>query len=99
MLGSGEHDLRQLPLTERKARLRDAFGNTPTLIYVTGIVAAGAWVFEQVKAHDFEGMVAKRLDSTYQRGRSNAWQKINTLNIAALRRSNGVESKRWQTEA
>jgi bifunctional non-homologous end joining protein LigD len=29
-----------------------------------------------VKLHDFEGMVAKRLDSTYQRGRSRDWIKV-----------------------
>ena len=52
------------------------FENTSELVYVTGIVAVGAWVFEQVEAHDFEGMVAKRLDSTYQRGRSNDWRKV-----------------------
>jgi bifunctional non-homologous end joining protein LigD len=76
MLAEGERDLRQLPLIQRKEVLRDAFENTAVLVYVTGIVAAGAWVFEQVEAHDFEGMVAKRLNSTYQRGRSNDWQKV-----------------------
>jgi bifunctional non-homologous end joining protein LigD len=76
MLAAGERDLRQLPLAQRKELLRDSFGNTSVLVYVTGIVAAGAWVFEQVQALDFEGMVAKRLDSIYQRGRSNDWQKV-----------------------
>ena len=76
MLASGERDLRHLPLTLRKEVLRNTFDNTDVLVYVTGIVAAGTWVFEQVEAHDFEGMIAKRLDSTYQRGRSHDWQKI-----------------------
>jgi bifunctional non-homologous end joining protein LigD len=76
MLAAGEKDLRPLPLVERKDILRDSFANTAKLIYTTGIVTAGAWVFEQVKLHDFEGMVAKRLDSTYQRGRSRDWIKI-----------------------
>ncbi|BAO90660.1 DNA ligase [Caballeronia cordobensis] len=76
MLAAGTRDLRALPLFARKETLRDSFENTSVLVYVTGIVAAGAWVFEQVEAHDFEGMVAKRLDAPYQRGRSNDWRKI-----------------------
>lgn len=76
MLAANENDIRHLPLVERKEALRESFDNTAVLVYVTGIVAAGAWVFDQVKKLDFEGMVAKRLDSTYQRGRSHDWQKV-----------------------
>ncbi|SAL05476.1 ATP dependent DNA ligase [Caballeronia arationis] len=76
MLADGERDIRHLPLVERKQILRDSFENTQQLIYVVGIVGAGTWVFDQVKDHDMEGMVAKRLDSTYQRGRSRDWIKI-----------------------
>lgn len=76
MLASGETDNRALPLVERKQILRDSFENTTQLVYVVGIASAGAWVFEQVKLHDFEGMAAKRLESTYQRGRSRDWIKI-----------------------
>ncbi|WP_250477648.1 DNA ligase [Caballeronia sp. INML1] len=76
MLAAGARDLRALPLFARKEALRDSFENAHTLAYVTGVVGAGAWVFEQVEAHDFEGMVAKRLDAPYQRGRSNDWLKI-----------------------
>ena len=56
--------------------LRDTFHDTAALIYVTGIVAAGTWVFDQAVRHDFEGMIGKRLDSPYQRGRSNYWHKV-----------------------
>src|SRR5260370_812659 len=76
MLTIGNRDLRGLPLLERKGFLRDSFDNTETLIFTNGIVGAGKWVFEQVEALGFEGMVAKRLDSFYQGGRSNDWQKI-----------------------
>ncbi|BCF95382.1 DNA ligase [Paraburkholderia largidicola] len=69
-------DLRGLPLVTRKDHLRDCFDNTPTLIYVNGIVGAGEWVFEQVVKERFEGMVAKRLQSPYQRGRTPDWRKI-----------------------
>jgi bifunctional non-homologous end joining protein LigD len=76
MLATGNRDLRSLPLSERKAHLRDSFENTGALVFVNGIVEAGEWVFEQVVAYDMEGMLAKRLDSTYQRGRSHDWQKV-----------------------
>lgn len=76
MLLSGKRDLRQLGLTERKARLRDAFDNTERLVYLTDVESIGELVFEQVKIHDFEGMVAKRKTSTYTRGRSLNWIKI-----------------------
>lgn len=76
VLAMGHRDLRGLPLVERKAYLRDIFEDTGTLVFVNGIVEAGEWVFEQVAAHDFEGMLAKRLDSLYQRGRTHDWQKV-----------------------
>ncbi|MDP9155268.1 MAG: DNA ligase [Pseudomonadota bacterium] len=76
MLTIGNRDLRGLPLIKRKAFLRDSFDDTGTLVCTNGIVGAGEWVFEQVELHGFEGMVAKRLDSLYQRGRTHEWQKI-----------------------
>lgn len=76
MLAVGIRDLRGLPLSDRKLILRDSFENTDQLVFVNGIVEQGDWVFEQACIHDFEGMVAKRLDSLYQRGRTYDWQKI-----------------------
>jgi bifunctional non-homologous end joining protein LigD len=73
---AGKRDLRALPLMKRKEILRGSFENTSGLVFVTGIVSAGEWVFDQVKAHDFEGMLAKRMDAPYQRGRSRDWIKI-----------------------
>ncbi|MFP3637576.1 DNA ligase [Paraburkholderia sp. SIMBA_054] len=73
---SGKRDLRGLPLTERKAHLRDAFDDTPMLVYVTDVEGVGELVFDQVKIYDFEGMVAKRKASKYTRGRSLNWIKI-----------------------
>jgi bifunctional non-homologous end joining protein LigD len=69
-------DLRSLPLTERKARLRKSFDNTRTIIYASGVEEEGLLVFNEVENLGLEGMVAKRLDSTYQRGRSRDWLKI-----------------------
>ncbi|WP_368582464.1 DNA ligase [Paraburkholderia sp. BR14320] len=76
MLADGQADIRQRPLSERRERLRDSFENTASLVCVNGIVGAGEWVFEQVADLDLEGMVAKRLDAPYQRGRTKDWLKI-----------------------
>jgi bifunctional non-homologous end joining protein LigD len=75
-LSIGGEDLRALALLARKERLRDSFDDTRTLIYASGIQGAGEFVFGQAQSLDLEGMVAKRLDSTYQRGRSRDWLKI-----------------------
>jgi bifunctional non-homologous end joining protein LigD len=76
ILTLGTRDLRGLPLLKRKAFLRDSFEDTGSLVFTNGIVGAGEWVWEQVELHGFEGMVAKRLDSLYQRGRTTEWQKV-----------------------
>jgi bifunctional non-homologous end joining protein LigD len=69
-------DVRRRPLTERKLLLRDTFEDTETLVYVAGAVGAGNEVFALARQYGFEGMVAKRLASTYQRGRSRDWLKV-----------------------
>jgi bifunctional non-homologous end joining protein LigD len=79
ILGFRDDDLRQLPLDERKEILRDTFDDNSVLIYAGGIIGAGEWVFEQAKKLDLEGMMAKRLDSTYQAGRSRDWQKVKNM--------------------
>ncbi|MGN7169624.1 ATP-dependent DNA ligase [Paenibacillus cellulositrophicus] len=69
-------DLRELPLTERKAILSSltlpgtSFGVVP---YIEG---AGEELFEQVRAWGMEGMVGKRKNSQYVSRRSDAWQKV-----------------------
>lgn len=76
IMANNGRDLRGLPLVTRKEHLRGCFHDTKTVIFVNGIVGAGHWVFEQVEQLDLEGMVAKRLQSTYQSGRSPDWRKI-----------------------
>jgi hypothetical protein len=63
-------------LVKRKAFLRDSFEDTSSPVLTNGIIGAGEWVWEQVELHGFEGMIAKRLDSFYERGRTSQWQKI-----------------------
>jgi bifunctional non-homologous end joining protein LigD len=75
-LSVGGADLRELRLTERKVHLRKSFDNTRTLIYASRIEDEGKLVFDQVEELGLEGMMAKRMDSTYQRGRSRDWLKV-----------------------
>ena len=71
------HDLRQLPLLERKNRLRKLVPRqTPRLQYVDYIETQGEAMFHQAVALGMEGIVAKRADSPYKGGRSRDWLKM-----------------------
>jgi bifunctional non-homologous end joining protein LigD len=77
LLALDGRDVRGLPLLERKAHPRDVFDDSETLVFVNGILEQGCAVFERiVVALGLEGMVGKRLDSTYHRGRSRNWLKV-----------------------
>jgi bifunctional non-homologous end joining protein LigD len=76
LLALDGQDVRGLPLLERKRLLRHVFDDSETLVFVNGILEQGCAVFEQIVALDLEGMVGKRLDSTYHRGRSRDWLKV-----------------------
>jgi len=79
VLRDGEHDVRPLPLTARRARLERIFGNTgtPRLRLSDFRPGDGRELYHDVLAHGWEGLVAKLLDSPYQSGRrSSAWRKI-----------------------
>lgn len=79
LLYLNRHDLRELPLVERKALLRelisgvDASGN---LLYSEHIVGNAAAVFDHACTHGQEGIVAKRLDAPYSGRRDRNWLKI-----------------------
>ena len=69
----------QLPLRERRRELEQvvaAAGNA-RLVLSEGVVGAGLSLFAAVRERGLEGIVGKRLDSTYRPGeRSPAWQKM-----------------------
>jgi bifunctional non-homologous end joining protein LigD len=79
LFADGE-DLRQLPLRERKARLKallDAAGErlAPRVRFVEHFAADGAAVLESACRMSLEGIVSKRLDAPYRSGRGGAWLK------------------------
>ncbi|WP_236627827.1 non-homologous end-joining DNA ligase, partial [Caulobacter sp. B11] len=75
-LYSGQEDLRPLPLSERKARLRAHLAGAPANIrYVEHFITAGDAVLLSACRMDLEGVISKRLDAPYQSGRGETWGK------------------------
>ncbi len=76
LMFAGGEDLRPLPLSERKARLKALVEGAPPIIrYVDHFAAAGDAVLQSACRMDLEGIVSKRLDASYQSGRSSSWAK------------------------
>jgi bifunctional non-homologous end joining protein LigD len=71
------HDLRALPLLERKALLRDLIpGADRKLLYSDHVVGNAAEAFEHACMHGMEGIVAKRASAPYTGKRDGNWLKI-----------------------
>ena len=76
LLFDGREDLRPLPLSERKDRLRARLDDAPAnLRYVDHFVTAGDAVLLSACRMHLEGIVSKRLDAPYQSGRVESWVK------------------------
>jgi bifunctional non-homologous end joining protein LigD len=72
------HDLRRYPLTMRKAMLKDVLKDSTRIRCVTHIGENGVRLFQAACELRVEGIVAKRADSPYGRGRTSDWVKIRT---------------------
>ncbi len=73
-------DLTGLRLTERREHLREVVTATGPVSLTYSSDAAGIAFFEAVQRLGLEGMIAKRLDSTYQQGvRTKDWRKVKAL--------------------
>ncbi|WP_310431349.1 RNA ligase family protein [Streptomyces sp. 3330] len=83
VLHLGGQSLLPLSYTRRRARLEalelaGPFWSTPR-----ALVGHGREALEATRAHGLEGLVCKRLDSTYEPGvRSRAWIKIRNMRVA-----------------
>ncbi|HYN16977.1 MAG TPA: DNA polymerase ligase N-terminal domain-containing protein, partial [Actinomycetes bacterium] len=72
--------LLDLPLVERRARLVEVLVETKDIRLSQVVGGAGTDFFEQVRALQLEGIVAKRAASPYRPGiRSHDWRKIKAL--------------------
>ena len=66
-----------LPLEERKKRLVEILEEGEELMYVRHYEERGKWLFERLRELGWEGIMGKRLGSSYQIGkRSRDWLKI-----------------------
>jgi bifunctional non-homologous end joining protein LigD len=74
------HDLRDLPLRERKELLRKLIpAGDPVLLYSDDVREKGKAFFAAAKKQGVEGIMAKDASSPYREGsRSEAWLKIKT---------------------
>jgi bifunctional non-homologous end joining protein LigD len=73
------HDLRKVPLLERKRVLKDLFERTGLAapILYSDHMEDGAAMFVGAQRLRWEGIVSKRADAPYRSGdRSDSWQKI-----------------------
>lgn len=81
ILAEGDTDLRNAPLSERKALLAKLMKAAKAPIRLSPFVEGnGPHVFEAFRAKGLEGVVSKRSDSTYRLGRSNVWLKSKCVN-------------------
>jgi bifunctional non-homologous end joining protein LigD len=70
------HDVTRLPLTARKQLLRAALTWEDPLRFTTHRRTQGAAAFEDACRRGWEGIIAKRAESPYQRTRSRDWLKV-----------------------
>jgi bifunctional non-homologous end joining protein LigD len=69
-------DLRELPLRERKARLRRALRFRGPIRFTPHRNEQGEQLFEEACRKGLEGVIAKRADSPYRATRSRDWLKL-----------------------
>jgi bifunctional non-homologous end joining protein LigD len=70
------HDLRPLPLVERKALLAALLPSGGALRFADHVEERGEELYAAVAERGLEGLVAKRADSPYRAGRQPAWVKL-----------------------
>ncbi len=78
LLFHGREDLRELPLHERKARLKRMLEKRKggkLIRYVEHFEGRGDAVLESAGKLALEGIVSKKLDAPYRSGRSESWTK------------------------
>lgn len=79
LLGVEGHDLRPLPLLDRKEILREILPTVGPVRYVDHIPVQGRVLYDHVERMRLEGIMAKRADRPYRGGRSKSWIKVRTV--------------------
>jgi bifunctional non-homologous end joining protein LigD len=70
------HDLREVALSQRQQLLRGVVRAGPHLRISEFFSGSGDRLLRAARDHGLEGVVAKRLDSKYESGRSRCWVKV-----------------------
>jgi len=91
-------DVRRLPLLARKKLLRQAVGFADPLRFTTHRRAAGEEAFRAACERGDEGVIAKRADAPYARGRSKDWLKFKCVRDQELVVGGWTEPKGSRTE-
>jgi bifunctional non-homologous end joining protein LigD len=71
-------DLMSCTLSDRKATLETILKSSKNVLYSDHIMGEGEKLYEAIAKIPLEGIIAKRLDSTYVQKRSADWLKIKT---------------------
>jgi ATP-dependent DNA ligase len=90
-------DLRNLRFLDRKAALAELLGDLKSGILLNEHIAEdGAIVFAHACRLSAEGIVSKRIDSTYQSGPCGVWIKVRNSASIAVQRG---RSEIWNRQA
>ncbi|EKS28947.1 DNA ligase D [Afipia felis] len=96
LLFEGDADLRRLPLSERKVRLKSLLNNSTgngVIRYVEHFETGGDAVLKSACRLSLEGIISKRTDALYHSGRAESWVK------AKCRSGHEVVIGGWKTTA
>jgi len=74
------HDLRGVPLIERKLLLKEALQTNEVIRYSEHFPGAGPQLLEAVREQGIEGIVGKRASSFYESRRTSDWVKYKVTN-------------------
>jgi len=88
VLAMNRDDLRDLPLSMRKANLARLLARRPDGIFMSDFEQGeiGPDLFRKACEFGFEGLVSKRRDRPYQSGRSKHWIKVKNRRHPAMER-------------
>ena len=74
------HSTENLSLLQRKELLKEALQETEIIKYCDHVLENGEEFFELIKKMELEGMIAKKIDSTYAEGARNGdWLKVKSV--------------------
>jgi ATP-dependent DNA ligase len=77
-------DLRERPLLERRAKLKELIPNEHPFLFSEEFIGDAAAFFQACADHQLEGIVSKLTSSKYRSGRSKTWLKTKCFTESSL---------------